>query len=597
MGVLTLVEQHLLLHLNCMSTILVIEDEPQVRANIRDILELASYTTLTAGDGVSGAQIAREKVPDLIICDVMMPLLDGYGVISELRRTPETADIPFVFLTAKSDREALRLGMDMGADDYLSKPFSPEELLNTVATRLAKHQTLVQRFTSQIEQANEAIKYLRHYDSSTGLPNHSLLEKHFQLAQIYASQQALSLAVLLVELDQLEQIGATLGHGIRKRLLAAFGQRLWDNPASQFNHSSYVVAYLGGRQFGILTHPLTSQSAVIDIASTLLDRLHAPFVLEGQEIFVKPSIGIALYPENGDSLDGLLGCAEGALVDGLKRGDRTYHFYTPQSHVRALERLTLESKLHHALTKHELDVFYQPQYELAQGRLVGAEALIRWHLPDRGFVPPMELISIAEETGLILPIGAWVLETACRQAHQWQLARGSGFKISVNLSARQFYHPDLAGQVQNILHQTQLTPANLILEITESSVLADTQKALTTLHALKSLGVRIAIDDFGTGYSSLSCLRQFPFDVLKIDQSFVRNIHNTPDNIPITRVIIQLAKELNLELVAEGVETRNEFMFLIDHACPIGQGYLLGRPVPAARFNFRDAPIDWQQAS
>ncbi|HEY9761494.1 MAG TPA: EAL domain-containing protein [Trichocoleus sp.] len=565
-----------------MSTVLVIEDEPQVQSNICEILELADYQTLSAGDGLSGVRIAQESLPDLIICDVMMPLLNGYEVIAQLRQNPSTANIPFVFLTAKTERDSLRYGMQLGADDYLSKPFSPEELLDAIAIRLSKHQTLVQKFTHQLEQVEEAVQYLKHYDRDTGLPNYHLLEKHFDLTKIYAHQQENSLAVLIVELEQLEQISGTLGHRTGKLLLEAFAQRLLAE-----SHSPYcpleVVSYLGGRQFGVLSRPLQDQSQISGLAKTLLERLWQPFVINGQEIFVKPVIGISVYPENGEALDLLLGCAESALFKQRKLGDSPFHFYASQQHVRALERLTLESKLHHALENNELQVFYQPQFELHSQRLIGAEALIRWYLPERGFISPMDLIPIAEETGLIIPIGAWVLETACAQACQWQQPNAA-FKISVNLSAQQFYHPDLAGQVSGILAKTGLAPERLVLEITESSILEDTQKALNTLGTLKSLGVEVAIDDFGTGYSSLSCLKQFPFDVLKIDQSFVRNIHEMPDNIPITRIIIQLAKELKLDLVAEGIETDKELNFLLDNACQIGQGYLFGRPVTSQEF-------------
>ncbi|MBD2257646.1 EAL domain-containing protein [Pseudanabaena sp. FACHB-2040] len=577
-----------------MSTILVIEDEPQVQANICEILELADYTTLAAADGMSGVELAKQQAPDLIICDVMMPRLDGYGVITELRQHPETANTPFIFLTARSEQDALRQGMQLGADDYLRKPFSPEDLLEAVSVRLNKHLGLVDRFNQQLEQAKEAAQFLQHYDRDTGLPNYQLLEKHFDLAKIYAQQQTVSLAVLVVELDQLEHISATLGHRMRKLLLESFAQRLMAFSAAL--PSLEVIAYLGGRQFAMLSRPAMGQAQIAELAGSLLQELRKPFLVAGQEIFVKPTIGISLYPENGEVLDRLLGCAEGAIYKGNKyKGDKPldvgFYFYTPQHHVRALERLTLESKLHHALENDELQVFYQPQVELASQRLIAAEALIRWYLPERGYISPIELISIAEETGLIIPIGEWVLETACRQACYWQQALAKSLTISVNLSARQFHQPDLTGQVESVLQRTGLAPQGLVLEVTESSILEDTQKALSTLEDLKALGIEVAIDDFGTGYSSLSCLKQFPFDVLKIDQSFIRNIHQNPGNIPITRIIIQLAKELNLDLIAEGIETEQELNFLLSHGCQMGQGYLFGRPVSALEFNQFFLPV------
>lgn len=573
-----------------MSTILVIEDEPQVRANICEILTLADHTPLVAHNGSEGIDLALAQRPDLIVCDVMMPVLDGYGVISALRCHAETAHIPFIFLTARSDYDALRQGMQLGADDYLSKPFTPEELLDAIAARLHRHESLVEKYTHQLETAKEALQFLKHYDPDTGLPNFQLLEKHFELAKLYAQQQRHALAVLVVEIDQLEYISATLGHRVRKLLLEALAQRLTTPATGSLPNSPAVevVSYLGGRQFGVLSEAVNSTTAsttAAALAQQLLRLLQQPFLIAGQEIFVKPAIGIALYPNDGEALDLLLGCAEGATSKGYRPSDLSYHFYTPQQHVRALARFQLASKLHHALENDELEVFYQPQFELVSQRLVGAEALLRWRLPEQGYISPAEFIAIAEETGLIVPIGEWVLETACRQLRQWQQENHTDLKMSVNLSAKQFYHPDLAGQIGAVLRRTGLSPQRLVLEITESSILEDAQTALQTLETLKAMGLGIAIDDFGTGYSSLSCLRQFPFDVLKIDQSFVRNIHQTPDNIPITRVIIQLARELNLELVAEGIETDQELTFLVTHCCQMGQGYLFGRPTAAAEFS------------
>jgi diguanylate cyclase len=565
-----------------MSIILVIEDEPKVQANICEILELADYTTLAAADGMSGVQLAKAQLPDLIICDVMMPRLDGYGVIAELRQHPATANIPFIFLTARAEQAALRQAMQLGADDYLRKPFSPEDLLEAVSVRLRKHWGLVSQFTQQLEQAKEAVQFLQHYDRDTGLPNYQLLEKHFDLARIYADQQNASLSVLVVQLDQLEHISATLGHRQRKLLLEAFAQRIASFAAAR--PALEVAAYLGSRQFALLSRLAVGKAQMVELAESLLQELRPPFLLAGQEVFVKPTIGISVYPENGSALDGLLGCAESAIAKSSPPSNLGLYFYTPQQHIQAVERLTLESRLHHALEKNELQVFYQPQMQLCSQQLIAAEALIRWYLPDRGYISPIDLISIAEDTGLIIPIGEWVLETACRQARCWQQEVNQFLKISVNLSAKQFHQPDLVGRVASILQKTELAPEWLVLEVTESSILEDTEKALTTLRDLKQLGIEVAIDDFGTGYSSLSCLRKFPFDVLKIDQFFIRNIHQTPDNIPITRFIIQLAKELNLDLIAEGIETEQELHFLISHGCQIGQGYLFGRPTSASDF-------------
>jgi len=579
-----------------MGTILVIEDEPQVRANLQEILELADYTTLGAANGKVGLDLAIQQPPDLIICDIMMPELDGYGVLHQLRQTAATANVPFIFLTAKSDRDDFRTGMRLGADDYLNKPFSPEEVLEAVAVRLERHQTLIGRFTSRLAQAQEAVQFLTNYSSVTGLPNYALLEKQFELSKLEHPNPDHKLVLMVLQVGHMADISATLGHRFRTCLLESLALRLLEYtnvpPSSGSGvapiagqHSLFQsITDLGGGQFGLLSYPVETAAAVLPLLEPLLDHLRQPFCISGREIFIQPRLGGACYPDHSHDLAALVSQAESALVEGSRRSHQTCHFYTPQNHQQALERLTLESKLHHAIEHQEFHLFYQPQFELGQGRLIGAEALIRWTTAEGRQISPMTFIPLAERTDLILPIGRWVLETACAQAQQWRQQLGEEFKISVNLSTRQLHQPELPQHIGHLLAETGLAPESLVLEITESSVLEDLQRALASIHSLKLLGIQMAIDDFGTGYSSLGCLRQLPFDLLKVDQSFVRDIHKTPDKMPITRVIIQLAHELGLEVVAEGIETASELDFLMAHGCHLGQGYLLGRPMAPEDF-------------
>lgn len=578
-----------------MSTILVIEDEPQVRANLQEILELADHTTLGATNGKMGLELATRHPPDLIICDIMMPELDGYGVLKCLRQTAATANVPFIFLTAKSDREDFRAGMRLGADDYLNKPFSPEDVLEAVAVRLDRHQSLIGRFTSRLAQAQEAVRFLTHYSSVTGLPNYVLLEKQFELSKLEFLRPDHKLVLMVLQVGHLADISATLGHTFRTRLLEAIALRLLDysdmpafngGPGTPVQRRPFQsITDLGGGQFGLLSYPVAEEAEVLPLLKPLLERLRQPFCIGGRDIFIKPRLGGACYPDHSRDLDALVSQAESALMDGHRQADTICCFYAPHNHQQALAQLTLESQLHHAIEKQEFQVFYQPQFELGQGRLIGAEALIRWTTAEGRQISPMTFIPLAERTDLILPIGRWVLETACAQAQQWQQQLGPEFKISVNLSTRQLHQPDLLQQIGHLLEQTGLAAESLVLEITESSVLEDLQRALTSIHSLKLLGIQMAIDDFGTGYSSLGCLRQLPFDLLKVDQSFVRDIYKTPDKMPITKVIIQLAHELGLEVVAEGIETASELDFLLANGCHLGQGYLFGRPMAPADFD------------
>jgi len=323
---------------------------------------------------------------------------------------------------------------------------------------------------------------------------------------------------------------------------------------------------------------------VAGVAQTILTSLSQTFELANQELFITASIGIALYPRDGTKIEQLLNHANTAMTQAKQHGGDQYQFYTAAFNIGSSERLALQSSLRHALERQELLVYYQPQVNLKTGKIVGTEALVRWQHPERGLVSPDKFIPIAEETGLIVPIGEWVLKTACQQTKIWQDAGFKALRVAVNLSSRQFSQIDLRHQLVAILMETGLDPKYIELELTESMLVQNTEVAIRRLNALKSLGVEIAIDDFGTGYSSLSYLQQFPFDILKIDRCFIRNITENPSNSAITKAIIEMAKTLNLKLVAEGVETESELSFVCQHQCDGMQGYLFSRPLPAHEF-------------
>lgn len=399
-----------------MLKVLVIEDEEMVRETLLQLLETQNFTVNLAENGRVGVQMALAEIPDLVLCDVQMPELNGYEVLQLLRQNPLSAKIPFIFLTAQDGKDDFRRGMDLGADDYLSKPFTQSELLQAIHSRLEKHQAVIKPLTDALQNAEKRLN---------------------------------------------EWIKSTHTNGL------------------------------------------------------------------------------------------------------------------------SLEKLELEAMLRQALTRGEFQLYYQPQVDIATGHITGAEALLRWKHPERGMISPTEFIPIAEQTGLIIPLGDWVLFSACTQAVQWIESGFTNFRISVNLSARQLSDPDLPQRVFRILESTQLNPGNLELEVTESAVMENTFAANQTLGQLKERGVRIAIDDFGTGYASLGYLKDFPFDTLKIDKSFVQNVHCESKNAAIIKAVILLAHSLNLEVVAEGVETHAELNFLVEHECELLQGYLFSRPIPA----------------
>jgi EAL domain-containing protein (putative c-di-GMP-specific phosphodiesterase class I) len=342
------------------------------------------------------------------------------------------------------------------------------------------------------------------------------------------------------------------------------------------------VARQGGDEFVIVLTEQHDEHEIIAIVSRLLEVISQPWVDEGQEYGLSCSVGISCYPQDGDDPDALLRSADAAMYKAKASGRSTYHFYTPELNQAISERLELENSLRHALERDEFRVYYQPRIEVASGRIIGAEALIRWDCPGKGLIPPDSFISIAEETGLIIPIGQWILAEACRQNSAWQRAGLPPISISVNLSPIQFRHAGLVSSVADALAQAALDPACLELELTESFVMQDAERINVAMQSLKGLGVDIAVDDFGTGYSSLSYLKRFPVDRLKVDKSFVRDIDSDPDDAAIVRAIITLGHALGLKVVAEGVETSAHLEFLQQHGCDELQGYYFSRPVPAA---------------
>jgi diguanylate cyclase (GGDEF)-like protein len=570
-----------------MKKILVIEDEDSVRENILELLDAEGFEAISAENGRLGVDLAKTMVPDLILCDVMMPELDGFGVLAALRQEPVMESTPFIFLTAKAAKTDFRQGMELGADDYLTKPFTRAELLGAIAMRLKKQAAVQDRYHSELQHAKEQLNYLIHHDSLTNLPNRLSLRERFKQVQPTDTNDERLVTILSLGLDRFNQINDNLGHTVGDLLLKAVAGRIKACVGSQD-----IVARLNTDQFAIIlvsdrqdACPTTQhEKEVSNVAQTILKNLSQTFELEARELFITASIGMALYPRDGKEIEELLNHANTAMIQAKQQGGDQYQLYSATFNIGSSERLALQGSLRYALERNELLVYYQPQVNLQTGQIVGAEALVRWQHPERGLIPPDKFIPIAEETGLIVPIGEWVLQTACKQTQVWQTAGFPSLRIAVNLSSRQFSQIDLRHQLVQILMETGLDSKYIELELTESMLVQNTKVAIEKLNALKSLGVEIAIDDFGTGYSSLSYLQQFPFDILKIDRCFIRNIAENSNNAAIAKAIIEMAKSLNLKLVAEGVETEAELSFVCQHQCDTMQGYLFSRPLPTDEF-------------
>jgi diguanylate cyclase (GGDEF)-like protein/PAS domain S-box-containing protein len=429
------------------------------------------------------------------------------------------------------------------------------------------------------KRADEKVFQLAHYDSLTGLPNRTLLRDRLEQAMRDASRRNTHLALLFLDLDRFKTVNDSLGHDVGDELLKAVAGRL-----SKEVRESDTVSRQGGDEFILILRDIAGATGAARVAETVLHAVAKPYHIGRHELHITPSIGVALFPDDTDDIEILIRSADAAMYHAKENGRFNFQFFTPEMNARAYERLSLENSLRQALERREFNLHYQPQVDLKSGRISGMEALLRWTSPERGPVPPSVFVPILESSGLIGAVGEWVLQEACRQNRSWQDAGLPALPVSVNLSAFQFRRRNMADVVADVLAESGLSAACLELEFTESAVMQETREISDTIRRLNALGVRLAIDDFGTGYSSLSYLKRFRIQKIKIDQSFIRDIHLDPDDAAITTAIISLARNLKLMVVAEGVETREQYEFLRDHGCDGIQGFYFSTPVPAARF-------------
>ena len=439
------------------------------------------------------------------------------------------------------------------------------------------------------KRTEEQIRHLAFYDSLTSLPNRMLFKEQLNQALQSARREERYVAILFLDLDNFKRVNDTLGHTVGDLLLQDVGARLAQciraedsiarNPSDQAN---LTVARLGGDEFTVLLGRIANTQDAAKVAQRILDSLAEPILVDGHELFVSTSIGIAVYPFDGEETETLIKNADAAMYHAKSTGRSRYHFYNPSMNATALEKLNLERSLRKALERGEFVLYFQPLVHGETGEIIGNEALLRWNHPERGLVLPGEFIPLAEETGLIVPIGHWAIETACKQNMQWQQSGLPCVPVMVNLSSLQFHDPKFVFKVEEILNATKLPPRYLTLELTESMLIHDSEHNMATLVDLRRLGIGLSIDDFGTGFSSLNYLKRFPVDHLKIDQSFVRDITHDASNSAIALAIIALARSLNLGVVAEGVETPEERDFLRNNGSPHMQGFLFCEPQPAA---------------
>ena len=439
---------------------------------------------------------------------------------------------------------------------------------------------------SAMKNSEHELAHLAHHDPLTDLPNRLLFTDRAEQALASAQVHKRGCALLLMDLDHFKIINDSLGHNVGDQLLKLVAERL-----SGLFGPGVTLARLGGDEFAVLAESCPQVVQAAALAQRMLNAMKAPFIFDGNQLFISASIGISLFPSDALSAEQLLRNADSALFKAKSAGREGYALYTEELTAHAQHRVEIAGELRRALDQYELRVYYQPVHDLHDSRLVGVEALVRWQHPERGLVPPGEFIPIAERTGLIADIDAWVMDQACRQMCQW-LADGAPLSfIAINVSSRLFARRELYEQVAQVLHATGLDPAFLELEVTESAVMDDPEVALEQLHRLRELGLRLAIDDFGTGYSSLLRLKRLPVQKLKIDQGFVAGLPWDEDDAAIVRVVIALAKSMGMQVHAEGIEQVEQARFLLDQECDMGQGYWFGRPMPADEIDWTRAPL------
>jgi diguanylate cyclase (GGDEF)-like protein len=588
------------------SSILIVDDNPNNIQVLSNMLQHFGFRVSVANSGKNALLKIKTELPDLILLDLIMPEMNGLETCRHLKAEPATQDIPVIFVSALDEATNKAECFAVGGVDYITKPFAVEEILARVKHQLAlraakieierlnreledrvRQRTLqlealnqqLQQEISDRHQAQEQLVYGALHDALTRLPNRTLLMERLEMALQRAKRYPDHLfAVLFIDLDRFKAINDSLGHQVGDRLLLAIAHQL-----QELVRSTDTVARLGGDEFIILLDPIQDINDAIRVADRIHVQLRVALQLAGREVFTSASIGIAASATHYQHGADLLRDADIAMYRAKEKGKARYEIFDRAMYAQAIQKLQIENDLRQAVIRQELYLNYQPIVSLSTGKIIGFEALLRWLHPERGLVSPSEFIPIAEETGLIVPIGEWVLRKACSQMKQWQTQFSHPpAKISVNLSLKQLREPDFLEKIDRILVETGILGESLNLELTESMLMDDVEQLIFVLGQLRARNIRLSIDDFGTGYSSLSYLHRFPINYLKVDQAFVSSTGANSKNCQITATIISLAHQLGIKAIAEGVETLNHLQHLQALACEEAQGYLFSKPLDLA---------------
>ena len=572
-------------HAEKAATILVVDDDPGARLLVSSALEIAGFKVITAADGPGALEQSKLHAIDCVVLDVVMPGMSGFDVCQAMRSDPDMCHVPVLMQTSLDDMQSVQRAYTAGATDFSSKGINPMLLAERVKFLVRAKQT-----QDQLRDSEAKVRYLAYFDPLTGLPNRQRLEQILEQQVRWAGQRQRGLAVLMLDIDNFSRINDTQGHSAGDALLQEIAHRLklclrdqrsQDNEEGTRGEKGEIndwVARTGGDKFSLALPGIASADTAQLVARRLQSALARPYVFGQQEIPISVTMGVSLYPSDATSAEMLLKNADAAMHHAKKAGANNVEFFKTSISARAAKHLSLEADLRKALDRGEFKLNYQPRVRIEGLQVDGVEALLRWWHPTRGFVPPDEFIPIAEQSGLIVDIGDWVLREACAQARRWN-DDGRPWRVAVNVSAVQFRDGSLVERVSRAVDAAGIDTRLIELEFTEGALIEYSGVVSKAVNALKALGVATALDDFGTGYSSLSYLRHFPIETLKIDRVFVRDIVSKNGNTPLVDAIIAMAKSLGLVTVAEGVETEAQWQYLKSRGADHLQGFLFCQPM------------------
>lgn len=549
-----------------MITLLLVEGDQREALVIKNMLDegLQNQFTLEYSPSVSGAlDLVQKHSFQAIILDLHLP--DGKSFESIAQFIQYCPGAPILILSGVEDEERAIQAVKSGAQDYLIKGQTSSSILCRAV-----------RYAIERHRATQRITQLAHYDHLTGLANRGLFYERLNCAVARCNRNDMAMALMFLDLDHFKEINDSLGHECGDSLLKTVATRI-----KKCIREIDTGVRLGGDEFAVLLEQIISVEDVASVAHRILHLLAQPVIVNQHQLHVTGSLGITIYPWDSANPQELLSHADAAMYRAKAQGGNNYQFYTAGMKTAGLDGSTLEVELRRALAKHEFLLHYQPQFDFGTKQVIGMEALLRWHHPYQGLIGPNHFIPQAEENGMIIPIGEWVLRAASKQAKYWEKQGFPAPRVAVNLSARQIHHGNLPALIQDILQSSHLDPENLKLELTETFLIHETEETLQTLREIKNMGVHIYIDDFGAGYASLRYLKSFPVDGIKLDQSLIQHLPHNTNDAAIVDAVIYLGKALGLQVIAEGVETQEQADFLAEHGCDAMQGYFIAPPLPA----------------